>query len=619
MKSLFSGPWRIVPACLVLVLWLGTPLARALNYEVYPGSAFYLTQMVSSVSYPYTAQFANGFYFHPVGFGGGSDTVLTTAQKQQICNNFSNRFALCEGSGNGPNDNSGQVGTMVGFGMTPICGFDDDMGTNPVMWQALVANTGALNEPSSLMLAPWWVGYYHWTNAAHWDYARTDILMPGCAGSGVDSPVNFFRTGNLVNAATYRQATWDQCQWTKANGKKFIYLASPNSDTGQQFLLDLEYVAQSSEDNGAEPSVYGVELYGTEPVNLVPETTNYNGVVQANWTTTGLAYYLLKHRDGDPGTLDLYATSNGVNYAQSVMSPILTNAAQIVPFNPAQTNQFTLTLTNNSAWLDYAAVLRARTQQAANWNITFTLGATDITAQVLNTNGYVFLGGQRLLPNTAQQVTVTLGPKGAATPLDLVIEALPHAGVDQALDVIAFQYQTNESPPTLDFPTNNWFTLQGMATSPIWFTVGDAETMAGNLTVTAVSGNPTLVPKANIVFGKSGVQRWVNITPVSSQWGVAPITVSVSDGQFSVSNIFFGECSADQHSAIGEGQQHGEPGTDQQLGEQRRARFVWSGDLEQHGDGGQHRDPRCAGRLGRHSDHQSRRPGDHQRHQFAFT
>ena len=53
--------------------------------------------MVTSVSYPCTAQFANGFYFHPVGFGNDSDTVLTTQQKQQICNNFSNRFAMIEG------------------------------------------------------------------------------------------------------------------------------------------------------------------------------------------------------------------------------------------------------------------------------------------------------------------------------------------------------------------------------------------------------------------------------------------------------------------------------------------------------------------------------------------
>ena len=517
-----------------------TPRVRAVNYEVYPGSAFYLTQMVDSVSYPYTAQFANGFYYHPVGFGPNSDTVLTTQQKQQICNNFSNRFAMVEGdmgSGN-PSADVGDINTMVGFGLTPIATFVNRPAVTPI-WQQLVAINGALNTPSYEMTAPWGVAAQPggWTNST-WDYLRSNILVSGCSGIGIDSPVNLYRTGYTVGNPAYQQAVWQMTQYAQANGKRFNYLASPNSDTAQQFLADMQYVARSLEDNGAEANVYGVELYGLHPIDLVPETTNYNGVVQANWTVTGLVYYLLKHRDGEPGTLDLFATSNGVNNAQSIMSPILNNAAQIIPFDPGKTNQFTLTLTNNSTWLDYAAVLRARTAQTANWNITFKIGTTNITGAVLNSNGYVLLGGQRLFANTAQQVTVTLSPIGAPTPLDLVIEALPHAGVDQALDVIAFQYLTNQSPPTLNFPTNDWFTRSGLATAPIWFTVGDAETFSTNLTVTAVSSNTTLVPNANITFGQSGVQRWVNIKPAANQWGVAPITLSVSDGQFSVSNTF---------------------------------------------------------------------------------
>jgi autotransporter-associated beta strand protein len=262
--------------------------------------------------------------------------------------------------------------------------------------------------------------------------------------------------------------------------------------------------------------------------------------VQANWTITGLAYYLLKHRDGEPGTLDLYATSNGVNYAQSVRSPVATNASQIIPFTATKTNQFTLTLTNRSAWLDYAGVLRARadTNLLANWNVTFQIGTTNITSAVLSQTGYVFLASQRWQPNTARQVTVTLGPKGAPTPLDLVIEALPHAGIDQALDVIAFQYQTNQTAPTLAFNAIDRSTRQGLATAPIWFTVGDAETISTQLVVTAVSGNPTLVPNTNLVFGKSGIQRWLNVTPAFGQWGSAPITVSVTDGQFTNSKTF---------------------------------------------------------------------------------
>jgi autotransporter-associated beta strand protein len=532
------------PARPILLVWLAALLlglspAHALNYEVYPGAAYFMTQMVSSVSFPYTAQFASGFYYNSWAFGYNSDTVLSTQQKQAICNNFSNRFAMVEDNqgDNGPNICITDINTMRGLGMKPVASFINQP-ADPFVWAQTVAKNGALNTPSYEMLPPWWVG--QGSGWSGWTKQQTNMLVWGCCGSGVDSPVNLYFSGNGISASAYQKAVWDQCKWSHAVGKKFNYLASPNTDTGQQFLTDMQRVTRSLEDNGAEPDVYGVELYGIRPVDLVPETTTNNGVVQANWTITGLAFYLLKHRDGDPGTLSMYATSNGVNYAQSVISPILTSPDQIIPFNPAQANQFTLTLTNLSAWLDYTAVLRARTAQAANWNITFKIGTTDITGSVLNKSGYVFLSSKRLLPNTAQQVTVTLSPKiiGIPTPLDLVIEALPHAGVDQAMDVIAFQYETNQSPPTLNFPTNDWFTLQGMAIAPIWFTVGDAETISTQLTVTAASGQTTLMAYSRIVFGQSGIQRWVTISPATSQWGSTPVTLIVSDGQFSASNTF---------------------------------------------------------------------------------
>ncbi len=522
--------------CLAL---LGDLNLRAVNYEVYPGSAYYLTQMVDSISYPYVAQYANGFYYHPVGFSSSSDVTLTTQQKQSICDNFSNSFAMVEGDmGNSnPNADVGDITTIAGFGLTPIAAFVNRPASNLAVWRQLVANNGALNTPSYEMLAPHVIYTYpSGFNDPQFSYARSNMLVAGCAGSGVDAPVYLYRN----YGSFYQQVIWQQRDASVSYGKKFNYLISPNNSTDQQLMLDTKYLVQSLEDNGHEADVYGVVLYGLRPVDLTPETTNYNGVVQANWTITGLAYYLLKHRDGEPGTLDLYATSNGVNYAQSVMSPVATNAAQIIPFDATKTNQFTLTLTNRSAWLDYAGVLRARadTNLLANWNVTFQIGTTNITTAVMSQTGYVFLAGQRWQPNTARQVTVTLGPKGAPTPIDLVIEALPHAGIDHALDVIAFQYQTNQTPPTLAFNAIDRSTRQSLSTSPIWFTVGDAETISTQLVVTAVSGNTALVPNTNLVFGQSGIQRWLNITPAFGQWGTAAITVSVTDGQFTNSKTF---------------------------------------------------------------------------------
>ena len=552
-RPVVAARWKNWPGRFALVagLCFGLRLG-AVDYEVYPGSAFYLTQMVDRTSYPYVAEFANGFYFHPVGFMRLPGMTLTPQEKKRICDNFSNRFAMVEGDmGNAnPNADLKDISAITNLGLTPVAAFVN-RAAHTGIWRQLVAQNGALATPSYEMVAPHVIcrypgGFYN----TNFDHVRSNMLVPGCLGSGVDAPIYLYRhfavKKNSPMAAEeartgesfYQRSIWDLRDWTVAHGKKFNYLISPNNSTNQQLLLDTEYLIRSLEDGGHEADVYGVVLYGRRPIELVPETTNYNGVVQANWTITGQAYYLLKHRDGEPGSLDLYATSKGINYAKDVTSPVLAENKQIIPFDAAAANEFTLTLTNRSAWLDYSAVLRARTAQAKKWNILFEFGGQDVTRSVMSETGMIFLADRRLLPQNSQSLTVKLSPKGAPTPLDLIIEVLPHAGVDQALDVIAFQYQTNQSPPTLAFSTIDRHTRPGLATGPIWFTVGDAETVSSKLAVTGVSANQALVSDANIKFGQSGVQRWVNFAPTPGHTGVAPITLTVSDGRFRVSKTF---------------------------------------------------------------------------------
>jgi hypothetical protein len=63
--------------------------------------------------------------------------------------------------------------------------------------------------------------------------------------------------------------------------------------------------------------------------------------------------------------------------------------------------------------------------------------------------------------------------------------------------------------------------------------VGDAETAAGSLTVTATSGNTTLVPNSGILVLQSPsnpASRGIIITPAANQTGSALITVTVTDG-----------------------------------------------------------------------------------------
>ena len=84
-----------------------------------------------------------------------------------------------------------------------------------------------------------------------------------------------------------------------------------------------------------------------------------------------------------------------------------------------------------------------------------------------------------------------------------------------------------------DLPTisniANQSTAIGVAEGPLSFTIGDVETSAAALTLGRSSSNTTLVPTGNIVFGGSGANRTVTITPAAGQTGTAIITVTVTD------------------------------------------------------------------------------------------
>ena len=77
------------------------------------------------------------------------------------------------------------------------------------------------------------------------------------------------------------------------------------------------------------------------------------------------------------------------------------------------------------------------------------------------------------------------------------------------------------------------------STPVIDFTIGDEETSANTLIVSATSNNQTLIPDGNITLGGSGVNRTIQVTPESElSGGPVIITVSVSDGDLNESITF---------------------------------------------------------------------------------
>jgi len=75
-------------------------------------------------------------------------------------------------------------------------------------------------------------------------------------------------------------------------------------------------------------------------------------------------------------------------------------------------------------------------------------------------------------------------------------------------------------------------------TGNVTFSIGDAETSTSSLSLSKASSNLALVPTGNIVFGGSGANRTVRVTPLANQYGSSTITVTVSDGTNTSSDSF---------------------------------------------------------------------------------
>jgi hypothetical protein len=97
----------------------------------------------------------------------------------------------------------------------------------------------------------------------------------------------------------------------------------------------------------------------------------------------------------------------------------------------------------------------------------------------------------------------------------------------------------SNTAPTITSIANQSIGVGG-TTAVLPFTVGDAQTAAGSLTVTASSSNTTLVPNnsAALLLGGSGANRSIRVTPAVGQSGVSTITVTVSDGALSTPTMF---------------------------------------------------------------------------------
>lgn len=250
-------------------------------------------------------------------------------------------------------------------------------------------------------------------------------------GVSTDGPMGYWS----IDFQNMREGSYSTVQFAHRVGKPAAVMLCPYGagvstyDSVRDFLRVGISAIHGHEDNDADPDIWIIFEYADGTIPAVPEQVNGN---PAN-STSGMAYYALKHRDGEPETLDLYMHEG--NIGQHVYVKRSTVADMIINSDVAvgTVQNYTFHVADYSSWLDYAASIRALISPAEfnEWNIRYFNDDVDITAAIISTDGFVFVRQNRLWPDTVRSIVASLTRTSFADQNStLIIQLAAHRGSD---------------------------------------------------------------------------------------------------------------------------------------------------------------------------------------------
>lgn len=103
----------------------------------------------------------------------------------------------------------------------------------------------------------------------------------------------------------------------------------------------------------------------------------------------------------------------------------------------------------------------------------------------------------------------------------------------------SFRLNVLGEKPTITAIADQRNVAKGGTVGPLSFTVNDAETFPGFLTLSATSSDPTFVAASGVSFGGSGQSRTVTVGPVANADGSSTITITVRDTEGQTASTSF--------------------------------------------------------------------------------
>lgn len=271
----------------------------------------------------------------------------------------------------------------------------------------------------------------------------------------------------------------------------------------------------------SDPAAIGYNLYYGVASGVYTNTIDVGSSTNATVTglVAGVTYYFSATAYDNTG--DESIPSNEAAATTVAGSP--NQPPTLYPFSDLTINQNAGTQTIS---------LSGITSGAANENQTLTVTASSGNLALIPAPTVTYSS-----PNATGTLTFTpvLNAYGSAT----ITVAVNDGGTSNNIvtrNFLVTVSPVNQAPTISAIPDQN--TLSGTSTSPLAFTVGDVETPAGNLILSASSSNPALLPANKISFGGSNANRTVALAPLAGQSGNATVTITVSDGSATTSTSF---------------------------------------------------------------------------------
>jgi large repetitive protein len=369
-------------------------------------------------------------------------------------------------------------------------------------------------------------------------------VQPALNASGT---LNFTPAANANGSATVTVTMQD-------NGG----MASGGADTSAAQTFTITVTATND-----APTLAAIAVSGTEDTTFTFTAANFTGAY-TDPESTALASITVATL---PATGLLKLSGANVTASQVITAANLGNLTYEPAANENGAKTFTVTATDGglssaaaTVTLTLAAVNDAPTlagiavSGTEDTTFTFTAAAftgayadtestplASITVATLPATGLLKLSGTNV---TASQVitaadlpNLTYEPAANENGAKTFTVTASDGGLSSAAATVTLTLAAaNDAPTITDIADTN--IAEDGVTSALAFTIGDVETAAGSLTVTATSSDTTLIPNANLAFGGSGAARTLAATPAANQFGTATITVTVSDGTVTTSDTF---------------------------------------------------------------------------------